>query len=71
MGLIATIKKQNLKQASFVIRNILGQTIFRKEENNLSNTYTKTIDLNNLAKGIYLLDVIIDGERTVEKIMKQ
>ncbi len=66
-----TIQKQNLKQATFAIKNILGQTIFSKQENNLSNTYTKTIDLNFLSKGIYLLDVNINGERTVTKIVKE
>lgn len=65
------IQKQNLKEVSFEIQNVLGQTVFRKEENNLTNTYTNTIDLSKLAKGIYLLGVNIDGERTVKKIVKQ
>ncbi len=65
------IQKQNLKQATFVIKNVLGQTIFSKQENNLSSNYTKTIDLSFLSKGIYLLDVISGGERTVKKIVKE
>lgn len=31
----------------------------------------KTIDLEFLTKEIYLPDVIVDGERTVKKIMKE
>ena len=66
-----TIQKQNIKQATFTIKNILGQTIFNIQENNLSSTYIKTIDLSFLSKGIYFLDVIIDGEQTVKKIVKE
>jgi hypothetical protein len=65
------ITKQNIKQGIFTIKNILGQTIFIKQENYLNNNYTKTIDLSFLSKGIYLLDVNIDGERTVKKIVKE
>lgn len=67
------IAAQNLKTNSIeiTIKNVLGQTVLNQQENNLINSYTKTIDLNFLAKGIYLLDVIIDGERTVKKISKE
>ncbi|MBK7389075.1 MAG: T9SS type A sorting domain-containing protein [Bacteroidetes bacterium] len=65
-----TFQKQNIKQVSFAIKSIFGQTVFYKEEINLSSTYTKTIDLCFLANGIYLIDVIVDGERTVKKIVK-
>ncbi len=66
-----TIQKQSIKQATFTIKNILGQTIFINEENNISSKYTKTINLSFISKGIYLLDIIIDGERTVKKILKE
>ncbi|MEP7170083.1 MAG: T9SS type A sorting domain-containing protein, partial [Bacteroidota bacterium] len=65
------IHKKNIKEAIFTVRNILGQTVFDKREINLSNTYTKTIDLSFLLKGIYFLDVIIGGERKVKKIVKE
>lgn len=65
------IQKLNIKQAVFIIKNVFGQVVFAKQENNLNNTYTKTIDLSFLSKGIYLLDVMIDGERTVKKIVKE
>ena len=65
-----TIQKQ-IKQVSFIINNVLGQTVFIKNENNLSSNYTETIDLSFLSKGIYFLDINIDGERTVKKIVKE
>jgi hypothetical protein len=64
-------EKENIKQASIAIKNILGQTVFKKQENNFSNSYTKTFDLSFLSKGIYLLDVTVDGERAVKKIVKE
>jgi len=66
-----SLLKQNSKQATFIIQNFLSQTVFIDQENNLSNDYTKTIDLSFLSKGIYLLDINIDGERTVRKIVKE
>src|SRR6185436_633174 len=66
-----TIQKQNLKHAIFTIKNILGQTVFTEQENNISNSYTKTIDLRFLSKGIYLLEVNSDEEAMVRKIVKE
>jgi hypothetical protein len=66
-----TILKQNIKQASFIIRNSLGQAILSKQENNISNNYTKMLDLSFLEKGIYILDVVVDGETSIVKLVKQ
>jgi hypothetical protein len=66
-----SIKKTNFKHFTLAIHNILGQTVYRMSENNFGNTYSKTIDMNKLSRGIYLLEVIIDGERTVKKIVKE
>lgn len=66
-----TIQQQNITQVSFIIKNVLGQTVFTKQENNLNSIYTKTVDLSFLSKGIYFLDIIIDGNRTVRKIVKE
>lgn len=64
------LERQGLKQASFTIKNISGQTVFSQQENNLSNNYKKTIDLSFLSKGIYFLEMDVDGERSVKKIVK-
>jgi len=66
-----TLQKQNIAQATFIVENILGETIFSKQENNLSGTYTKTLDLRKFSRGVYLLHVVLDGERTVRKMVKQ
>ena len=66
-----TTQQQDINKALLIIKNILGQTIFNEQQNNLRNTYTKTIDLSFLPEGIYFLDINIDGERTVKKIVKE
>jgi hypothetical protein len=64
-------QNQNIKQIALTIKNIFGQTIFTEQENYITGSYTKKVDVSLLSKGIYLLDVIIDGERTVKKIVKE
>lgn len=65
------IQKQYYKQATFTIKGILGQTVFNKQINNIGIASKEIIDLSKLSKGIYILDAIVDGERTVRKIVKQ
>lgn len=66
-----SIQKENLHQATFTITNFIGQAIYHGEETNLANSYTKMLDLSYLPNGMYLLEVIIDGQRTVKQIIKQ
>ena len=40
-------------------------------QNNLDNTDNLTLDLSNLAKGIYIVEVVTDKGSTVNKIIKQ
>jgi uncharacterized repeat protein (TIGR01451 family) len=61
------VQKQNFKKASFSIKNLLGQFIY---SDHFIDRNTKTIDLDFLSKGIYFLELTIDGERIVKKIMK-
>ena len=49
----------------------MGQVIYRQKENNLANSYTKMLDLSYLPDGVYVIEVIIDGERTVRRIVKE
>lgn len=64
-------QKQNIQKAKFIIRNCLGQTVLIKEENNLNNINSVKLELGFLSKGIYFLDINIDGEQTMRKIVKE
>jgi hypothetical protein len=66
-----SVHKQNAKETTFLIRNIIGQTVFSEKANALSMNYKKTLDLGSLENGIYVLDVIIDGDQVVKKIVKE
>ncbi|MEO8149589.1 MAG: T9SS type A sorting domain-containing protein [Bacteroidia bacterium] len=66
-----SIQKQNLKHTTFQIWNLLGQPVFNHKQKCSGNTCSKTVDLSFLPSGIYMLDLIIDGERTVRKIVKE
>ncbi|MEO8147332.1 MAG: T9SS type A sorting domain-containing protein [Bacteroidia bacterium] len=68
---IGITSQQNIKHATFQIKNLLGQTVFIKEEKNLSSHFSKTLDLSFLENGIYFLEVIVDGEMVAKKIIKQ
>jgi len=65
-----TIEQQKFKNITLSIYNIFGQTI-SQQELNLGSSYTKTIDLNFLSRGVYFLDVNIEGKRIVKKIVKE
>jgi photosystem II stability/assembly factor-like uncharacterized protein len=65
------VPSANFKQAAFSIKNNLGQTIATEQSTGFSGNYIKTINLAFLPGGIYFLDVTIDGERIVKKIIKQ
>ena len=64
------ITQQNLHQATFTISNLLGQTIYIQSETNLSPSYTKMLDLNYLANGVYWVSVVVDGERVTKEVIK-
>ena len=69
--LAISMQKDNLKEATFTITNLLGQTIYTQHETNLSTTYTKMLDLSYLPNGVYFLEVVVDGERMVREVVKQ
>ena len=66
-----SLQKENLKEATFTISNMLGQVVFTKVENNLASSYTKMLDLSYLPNGIYLVEVTADGERVLKKVVKE
>ncbi len=66
-----SVQKENLREATFTISNSLGQIIYQRAENNLSQGYTKMLDLRYLPKGLYFIAVEADGERVVRRVVKE
>jgi hypothetical protein len=66
-----TFPSHSFAECSYTIKNLLGQKI--KDGDLLLNKSTGevSLDLKFLDSGMYLLDIFIDGERTLKKIIKQ
>jgi hypothetical protein len=66
-----TLQKENLKEAHFTLTNTSGQIIYQADEIHLASSYTKMLDLTALPSGIYLIDILTDGQHITRKIIKQ
>lgn len=64
------IKKHTYKELTVSLINTTGQNVFIQHGNN-NGSFKKTIDIRSLSQGIYFLEIYIDGERTVKKIVKE
>ena len=62
---------ENPGAAIYSIRDLLGQSVYEAHELDVSNGYTKTLDLSELSSGIYLLTVSVNGEAIVKRIIKE
>ena len=51
------------------IKNTMGQIIFSSTSYSINGEYKTTIDLSHQSKGIYFIEVISDGRRSVKKII--
>jgi hypothetical protein len=69
--LYINIQKDNLTEASFTLTSTTGQTIYQGTSDHLAHSYTKIIDLSSLPSGVYMLEVTVDGERIVKKVLKE
>jgi len=69
--LAITLNKEDIEQATFTITNLMEQSIYRKQETNLTSGYTKMLNLSWLPDGMYVLEVMVDGERVVRQIVKE
>jgi len=66
-----SIPNKKVTGVSLVITNTFGQIVFSSGSNIFENTFSKTFDLGFLSSGIYFADIIIDGKRSVRKIVKE
>lgn len=63
------IHQQTSSGITYTIRNIIGQIVFKEEENKRVSS-TKTLDLGFLPKGVYLLEVTVDENKVVQRMVK-
>jgi dienelactone hydrolase len=53
------------------IRSMIGQELFKLSDTVESNGYVKTLDCEFLPEGLYLMELILDGNRNVKKLIKK
>ncbi len=65
-----SLKGSQAKTYSYSIRNIMGQLILSKIDKFNHDYLVDTVDLSLLPEGLYILEVLVDGYRTTDKIVK-
>lgn len=65
-----TQHNQSMGISKYSVKNILGQTIINSNGRDISADSVNKIDLSFLEKGIYFIELIIDGNRVVDRIVK-
>lgn len=66
-----SIQKKSTGNISYTIKNVLGQTLFTKQTSAIHSSWHETGYLAFLSKGIYFLDVKIEDEHLVQKLVKE
>lgn len=52
------------------VMNVSGQVVYQEKLSNASGKYSKTIDLSDVSKGVYLLQIFTDKETIQQKVIK-
>ncbi|MEI7594732.1 MAG: T9SS type A sorting domain-containing protein [Bacteroidota bacterium] len=55
----------------YTVYNVIGNVIFKKKIENTSANYKELIDMKNQSKGMYFVEVSIDGKKSTNKLIKQ
>lgn len=68
---IFTISADNLsaKKVELRIMNVIGNEVLREVYTNLDNSFSKTVDLNNFAKGLYYVKLETDQFSVVRRVI--
>ncbi|RAU84033.1 T9SS type A sorting domain-containing protein [Pontibacter arcticus] len=68
---VFTISVANLtdRQARFSIMNVIGNEIYRETLTRTDNTFSKTVDLNSQAKGLYYVKLETDSFSVVRRVV--
>ncbi len=56
-----------VNKAEISFYNMLGENVF---SSSIANENSKTIDISKLASGIYMMEVLINGEKIIKKVIK-
>ena len=65
------IKNANFNKLVISVINIVGKEVFSASDNGVTRDYTKQINLENLAKGMYYIKLCIGTDVTTKKLFVQ
>ncbi len=65
-----SIKKVITKKVVLCIYDVYGKLIFKQEELNTQPLFNSTIDLHDIAPGVYFFVALLDGVPVSRKIIK-
>ena len=66
-----SFKTQRVNDLIIKIIDLQGKEVYKNIKNSFSGEFNESFDLNNLSKGIYMLQIISDKEATTRKIVIQ
>src|ERR1019366_2557061 len=68
---LISLDANNIRCLDLEIKNILGQNVIEDHSVNLVDRYNKRFDMSAFPSGIYLINVIADGQLVNTKIIKR
>ncbi len=63
--------KQPIRQATLTVRNITGAIVYSEQYGNISERFSKQLDLKDFPRGLYLAELKADGEKITRKLVLQ
>ncbi|MDB5281808.1 MAG: hypothetical protein JWO06_883 [Bacteroidota bacterium] len=70
-GFLISLEQNNVRRFDLEIKNILGQTVIEDHTINVVNSYNKRYDMTLFPSGMYVINLISDGQLMTAKIIKQ
>ena len=64
-----TFETQKAKDVNLTVVDLTGRYIWGENVTALHGKYNRTFGTNNMASGVYMLNILIDGQRSVRKLV--
>ncbi|MDI9320305.1 MAG: GEVED domain-containing protein [Phycisphaerales bacterium] len=69
--IVSFTASQTITDAQLIVTTITGQQVYAERFNNVSGGFNKSVSLNGQPSGVYLITLIADGQKSINKLMLQ